>query len=228
MGIKQVLIRRVGIVLSLFFATLVNPGLAADKPVKIPGIDKPVSWINQAAAYQPTATGIQIVAGEKTDKYIAPDYSYSIDNAPRAVFDADKDFVFSAVIQHPFENKWDGGALVLEADKDNWIKFCFEKDYTGAKRVVSVVTKGISDDANSIDLPSDTAHFKIAKKTDAVYLYVAKSPNNWFLVRAINFKFNQPLKLGLLAQSPEGKTNTVNFSDVKYSAVTIKDFWVGE
>ncbi len=228
MSMKRVVIHRMLMGLSLVLATLVNASLAADQPLKLPGINKSHSWINAAAAYHPTDTGIQIVAGEKTDKYIAPDYSYSIDNAPRLVFEADKDFVFSAIIQHPFNNKWDGGALILEADKENWIKFCFEKDYTGAKRVVSVVTKGISDDANSIELPGDKAHFKMAKKADTVYLYVATTGNDWFLVRAINFKFNNSLKLGLLAQSPEGKTNTVTFSNVKYSAVTIKDFWVGE
>jgi uncharacterized protein len=205
-----------------------HPSLAGDDSLRIPGVEKPLSWLNLPSSYSATDTGIEIVAGEKTDKYIAPDYSYAIDNAPRVVFDADKDFVFSANIQHPFTNKWDGGSIVLEADRDNWIKFCFEKDYTGAKRVVSVVTKGISDDANSIELTRDSARFKMAKKGDTVYLYVGKSEKDWFLVRAINFKYAKSLKLGLLAQSPEGKTNKVIFTNVQYSAKTIKDFWTGE
>lgn len=214
--------------LLLCFVVSPNLSFAAENATKIPGIEKAISWVNKPLKYHATDTGIQIVAGEKTDKYIAPDYSYTFDSAPRALFDSDKDFVFSTAIQHSFDNKWDGGAIILEADKDNWIKFCFEKDYTGAKRVVSVVTKGISDDANSIEIAKNTAYFKMAKKEDTVYLYVSETGKSWYLVRAINFKFNKVLKLGLLAQSPEGKANTVSFSNIKYSATTIKDFWVGE
>lgn len=229
-NIKHLYARQLTASFILGVSLFTNVVFADEKLLKIPGVEKNVSWINQAhvASYHTTENGIQIVAGEKTDKYIAPDYSYTFDNAPRFVFDADKNFVFSVAIQHQFVNKWDGGAIILEADKDNWIKFCFEKDYTGAKRVVSVVTKGISDDANSIELPQNIAYYKMAKKEDTVYLYASKSGKEWYLVRAINFKYNKTLKLGLLAQSPEGKSNTVNFSDVKYSAITIKDFWTGE
>lgn len=227
-NIKHLYARQLAVSLIFGLSLFTNVSFADEKPLKIPGVEKNAAWINQATSYHATETGIRIVAGEKTDKYIAPDYSYTFDNAPRLVFEADRDFVFSTAIQHPFENKWDGGAIILEADKDNWIKFCFEKDYTGAKRVVSVVTKGISDDANSIELAQNTAYYKMAKKEDTVYLYVSKSGKEWYLVRAINFKYNKTLKLGLLAQSPEGKSNTVNFSDVKYSATTIKDFWSGE
>lgn len=220
--------RQLAYIFVLSFSVLPYLSFAADKPLKIPGIEKNISWVNKPQEYYVTDNGIQIIAGEKTDMYIAPDYSYAIDSAPRALFDSDKDFIFSTAIQHSFANKWDGGAIVLEADKDNWIKFCFEKDYTGAKRVVSVVTKGISDDANSIEFSQNIAHYKMAKKEDTVYLYVSKTGKDWYLVRAINFKFNKVLKLGLLAQSPEGKVNAVSFSNVKYSASTIKDFWVGE
>lgn len=220
--------RQLACIFVLVFILLPYLSFATDKPLKIPGIEKNISWVNKPKEFNTKDTGIQIIAGEKTDKYIAPDYSYTFDSAPRALFDSDRNFIFSTAIQHSFENKWDGGAIILEADKDNWIKFCFEKDYTGAKRVVSVVTKGISDDANSIEFSQNIAYYKMAKKEDTVYLYVSSTGKDWYLVRAINFKFDKVLKLGLLAQSPEGKANSVSFTNVKYSASTIKDFWVGE
>jgi Uncharacterized conserved protein len=70
-----------------------------------------------------------------------PNVTYNTDNAPKLLFRPDNNFVLIASIEHSFSSKWDGGAIVLMQDSLNWIKFCFEKDYTGAKRVVSVVTK---------------------------------------------------------------------------------------
>ncbi len=202
--------------------------MAEQAPIKIPGIQKMGHWVNPSASFESSKDGIVITASEKTDKYIAADGSYSSDNANRLLFDADANFIFSALISHPFASKWDGGALVLEGDSQNWIKFCFEKDYTGARRVVSVVTKGISDDCNSIEFDQNRAYFQMAKKGDVVFLYTSKTGKEWYLVRVLNFKFNGPIRIGFLAQSPEGKTNKVSFTNIKYQPVPVKDFWKGE
>ncbi|MEI7812807.1 MAG: hypothetical protein WCJ01_10340 [Ignavibacteria bacterium] len=54
----------------------------------------------------------------------------------------------SGNFEHSFINQRDGGVIVIKSNSLNWIKFCFGKDYTGAERVVSIVTKNISDDCN--------------------------------------------------------------------------------
>lgn len=82
----------------------------------------------------------------KSDMYRDPNVTYNTDNAPKLLFRPDADFIFTTSIEHAFANKWDAGAIVLKQDSLNWVKFCFERDYTGANRVVSVVTKDISDD----------------------------------------------------------------------------------
>jgi hypothetical protein len=103
------------------------------------------------------------------------------------------------------------GAIVLKADSLNWIKFCFEKDYTGQKRVVSVVTKGISDDCNSAASTANTIYYKIAKAGNVITLYYSAEGRNWFL-----------------AQSPTGQHCTVLFSDIHYSTRKIGDPYLGE
>ena len=89
----------------------------------------------------------------------------------KLLFKADENFILSASIEHSFTNKWDGGAIVIKSDSLNWIKFCFEKDYTGAKRVVSVVTKNISDDCNSVGINSNKVFYKVAKADNVITLY---------------------------------------------------------
>src|SRR6516165_10219668 len=115
-------------------------------------------WENHPKKFVIVKDTLEISAGGKTDMFRDPNVTYNTDNAPKLMFYSDEDFVMTASIEHVFANKWDGGALVLIQDSLNWIKFCFEKDYTGAHRVVSVVTKNISDDCNSIEMQKNKVY----------------------------------------------------------------------
>lgn len=198
------------------------------KSISLPGIPFPCYWENEPKSFSTKENGFQISSGPKTDMFRDPNATYNTDNAPKVLFQPDSNFVLSASIEHTFESKWDGGAIVLKADSANWIKFCFEKDYTGAHRVVSVVTKNISDDCNSIAVNSNSISFKIAKAGKVITLYASQDGRQWLLIRHLQFESAKPLKLGFLAQSPTGETCTVNFSAVRYEAKTIKDPYTGE
>lgn len=179
--------------------------------LKLPSIPYNLFWENKPLSYTVAGKGIIITAGEKTDMFRDPNVTYNTDNAPKLFFHADSDFVFSASIEHSFSNKWDGGALFIKQDSLNWVKFCFEKDYTGARRVVSVVTKNISDDCNSVEIKTNKVFFKIAKANNVVTLYYSLEGSKWFLVRHLQFDLHQPLQVGFLAQSPTGKFCKVSF-----------------
>jgi len=171
---------------------------------------------------------IVMIAGPKTDMFRDPNVTYNTDNAPKILFQADDNFVLTAAIEHRFTSKWDGGALVLKRDSLNWIKFCFEKDYTGAKRVVSVVTKNISDDCNSVEIKSNTVFYKMAKADNVITLYYSLDGLKWFLVRHLQFDTMNGFKVGFLAQSPTGKRCEVKFSHISYEVKKIKDPYIGE
>src|SRR6266700_4666755 len=131
--------------------------------LRINPIPHELFWENAPKKISVEPDRIVITAGEKTDMFRDPNVTYNTDNAPKLLFKADDNFVFTTAIEHSFINKWDGGAIVIKKDSLNWIKFCFEKDYTGAKRVVSVVTKNISDDCNSVEINTNKVFYKVAK-----------------------------------------------------------------
>jgi regulation of enolase protein 1 (concanavalin A-like superfamily) len=110
----------------------------------------------------------------------------------------------------------------------NWVKCCFEKDYTGARRIVTVVTKGISDDCNSVKLTKNKVYFKVAKAANVITIYYSETGSKWYLIRHFTFDSSQNLQVGLLAQSPTGKDCQVKFSDLKYLVKKIKDPYVGQ
>jgi uncharacterized protein len=194
----------------------------------ISSIPHKLYWENQANKCSIQNNSLTIHAGEKTDMFRDPNVAYNTDNAPKLLFQADEDFTLSASIEHGFFNKWDGGAIVIKSDSLNWVKFCFEKDYTGARRVVSVVTKNISDDCNSIEISSSKVFYKVAKAGNVITLYYSINGLKWFLIRHFQFDAKPLFSVGFLAQSPTGKKCIVKFANIKYAKKKIKDPYIGE
>jgi regulation of enolase protein 1 (concanavalin A-like superfamily) len=217
--------------------TLLAAGIAASVPgygnayaqeVRVEGIPRPMRWENSPKSFTAQGNSLVITAGEKTDMFRDPNVTYNTDNAPKLMFRPDDDFVLTTAVEHAFENKWDGGAIVLKQDSLHWVKFCYEKDYTGARRVVSVVTRDISDDCNSVSYTSNRTWFKIAKAGNVITLYCGENGRDWFLVRHLQFDTKPGFQVGFLAQSPTGKSCTVTFSNIRYEARKIKDPYLGE
>lgn len=196
--------------------------------IKIEGIPYLLKWENQPQEYTIEKGAVTIIAGEKTDMFRDPNVTYNTDNAPKLLFYADPNFVLTTSIEHDFANKWDGGAIVLIQDSLNWVKFCFERDYTGARRVVSVVTKNISDDCNSVEINRNKVYYKVAKADNVITLYYSVNGTKWFLVRHFQFDTTKTLQVGFLAQSPTGKSCKVKFQNISYSPKKVKDPYLGE
>lgn len=200
----------------------------AQDSLRIRSIPFSLHWENKPQSYKLANNGLTIVAGAKTDMFRDPNVTYNTDNAPKLLFTPDSSFIFSTGIQHNFTSKWDGGAIVIIEDSLNWIKFCFEKDYTGTRRVVSVVTKDISDDCNSVAISGNLVYYKVAKADNVITLYYSLDNKKWFLVRHLQFNNKKPLMIGFLSQSPTGKQCTVQFSNIRYQAKKISDPYIGE
>jgi uncharacterized protein len=181
------------------------------REVFLKSIPYKLTWENSPLSFTDSGDELVIEAGEKTDMFRDPNALYNTDNAPKVLFLPDSNFILMASIAHGFSSKWDGGAIVLKADSANWIKFCYEKDYTGARRVVSVVTKNISDDCNSVALNSNTVHFKVAKAGKVITLYYSTDRKSWMLVRHFQFESPKPILVGLWLSPPQEKAARSHF-----------------
>src|ERR1051326_7033625 len=209
---------------------LFNFTLVAQKndSVRINTIPHQLFWENSPEKLLTDNNKLVITAGPKTDMFRDPNVTYNTDNAPKLLFKADNNFVLTVAIEHSFTSKWDGGAIVIRQDSLNWIKFCFEKDYTGKRRVVSVVTKNISDDCNSVEIRANKVFYKLAKADNLITLYYSIDGTKWFLVRHLQFDTTTGFKVGFLAQSPTDKECEVKFSNITYKAKKITDPYTGE
>jgi len=201
-----------------FAATLVpaKPGSQTSDSLSLNAIPQKLFWEKHPLKFSNFGDSLIIEAPGGTDIYRDSYGYYSPNKAPRLLFQADSNFILTVDVRHAFSDEWNAGGILLEADSTHWIKFCFEKDYKGAHRIVSVVTDDYSDDCNAVALPTNGAFLKLAKAGDVIILYYSQDGSTWYMARRLRYVFTSPLLVGFLAQAPGARSNAVHFSQIRY------------
>ncbi len=215
---------------ALWGRALVESGLLP-VPLVLPASPWPVALENPAAECRVTAPNVlELTAPAKTDLFVAPNGKGARDRSPRVVFQPDGPFLLTAKITPEFRTKWDAGVLLLYSDATHFAKFCYEMDYRGTPRVVSVVANGTGDDCNSMPVPEGSVYCRIAGSVpgDTFAFYTSTDGREWYLVRTFRLTQTTNLRAGFSAQSPEGEGCRVRFSEIAIERRAPKDFWSGE
>ena len=74
------------------------------------------------------------------------------------------------------------------ADEHHWAKLSFELSPAKQPTLVTVVTRGLSDDCNSVPISGDTVHLQIAKSGPAYVFYFSSDAKNWQVLRVLDRK----------------------------------------
>jgi regulation of enolase protein 1 (concanavalin A-like superfamily) len=143
--------------------------------------------------------------------------------APALVGDIAGDFVLSARVRVAFASDFDAGVLVLHREERAWAKLCFEYSPDGEPMVVSVVTRGVSDDANSFVVDGDTVWLRIARMGPHFAFHASTDGERWRFVR--HFALDEPERYaaGFEAQSPVGQGCRVRFDEIHLEQRTLGD-----
>jgi regulation of enolase protein 1 (concanavalin A-like superfamily) len=165
-----------------------------------------------------------------TDFYVNPAGADSTDaesllNAATLLgFPPAGDYQFSARVTVDFQSQYDAGVLMLWIDERTWAKFCFEFSPDAEPMVVSVVTRGLSDDANAFVVGERSVWLRVSR-IGSVYAYHASTDGKrWTLVRVFSLG-NEVAEhqVGFEAQSPTGEGCTVTFDDIRFTRQSLKD-----
>ena len=105
--------------------------------------------------------------------------------------------------------------------------FCFEYSPDGEPMVVSVVTRGVSDDCNSTVVDGRAVWLRIARRGHAVAFHASLDGRRWSFVRYFALEATDDLSVGFLAQSPTGKGCSVSFTEIAYEATRLVDLRSG-
>jgi uncharacterized protein len=193
-------------------------------------IPRRLQWQNRPLDWDPgDGTRLTITAPELTDLFIDPSGRGVTDNLARAMFaPPDPSFLLSARVAVDFASTYDAGVLLLMEKDDVWAKLCFEFSPQKEPTVVSVVTRGVSDDCNSAVINGREVFLRMAHTPEATSFHYSLDGRLWHMVRYFSLgRLNYP-KVGLASQSPTGKKCTSIFTEITYKAGVLKDRRNGE
>lgn len=188
-----------------------------------------LSWLNEPVRFQSGAPGtLSITAGKQTDFFVDPQNGKATGNAPLALFDAgDGDFMLSAHVRVDFVGTFDAGTLHVRIRDDLWGKLCLEYSPQRQPMVVSVVTRGRSDDCNSAVLTGAEAYLRICRRGPSFAFHYSLDGKLWHFVR--NFSLGvEPVQAGFSAQAPVGDGCTASFSEIRFVRATLTELRSGE
>ena len=134
------------------------------------------------------------------------------------------DFQFSARVSVDFRAQYDAGVLLLWIDEQHWAKFCFEFSPASQPMVVSVVTRGVSDDANAFVVNDRSVWLRLSRIDRSYVFHASIDATTWQLVRV--FSIGDSLtdhQVGFEVQSPTGDGCTVTFDSIRFSQQRLAD-----
>ncbi|WP_205326265.1 DUF1349 domain-containing protein [Glycomyces sp. YM15] len=196
--------------------------------VELPALPFPLDWEDalEPPSWQVTDTGLEATAAAGTDWYVyapAPALHAPADGARLLGLPPEGDWQFSARITVDFNGRYDAGTLFLLADEAHWSKLCFEYSPDEQGMVVSVVTRGVSDDANAWNVEGDTVWMRVSRIGAGFAFHASADGERWEFVRCFGFGVDTPVKAGFGVQAPEGQGCTVRFTEIAFKQETLAD-----
>ena len=194
--------------------------------VTVPPLPAPLSWDVAPASWQ-LDDALTIAAPPRTDLFRDPAGSEPQTAAPRLLGPVEGDFQLSARVTCTFDGAFDAGALLLWADEARWVKLALEVSPDGDPGVVSVVTDGLSDDANAFAVSGDAAWLRISRLGPSCALHARHDDERWRFVRHFPLASTSGLRAGFLAQSPAGEGATARFETIAFTPERLADLRSG-
>ncbi|MDX6450238.1 MAG: uncharacterized protein QOH16_287 [Gaiellaceae bacterium] len=162
-------------------------------------------------------TSIAFAAGPRTDVFTDPAGSEPKTDAPLLLGRPTGDFQLKARVSAPLAATFDAAALVVWASPAAWGKLALERSPQGEATIVSVVTRGVSDDANAFTVPEAAAWLRVARSGETVAFHASVDGLWWSLIRYFTFPGASGASAGFLVQSPTGEGLHGRFDEIDWT-----------
>jgi uncharacterized protein len=198
------------------------------EPLAIEALPFPLAWDPEPVESRTGPDSLHAVAAGDTDLFVDPGTRAEHLNAPRLLGHVEGDCTLAARVNVDFQATFDAGALLLWAGEPTWAKICFELSPGGDPTVVSVVTRGVSDDCNSFAVEGDGVWLRLARLGPAAAFHASPDGRRWELIRYFALAADEEPLLGFLVQSPRGEGCAAHFERISFAAGRLADIRSGE
>lgn len=168
-------------------------------------------------------TSITFAAGPLTDLFTDPGGGDPKADAPLLLGTATGDFQLRARVSAPLAATFDAAALVVWAAPTEWGKLALERSPQRESTVVSVVTRGVSDDANAFTVPEPFAWLRVGRSGETLAFHASLDGLWWSLIRLFTFPGAGAASAGFLVQSPTGGGLEGRFDEIEWRAGALGD-----
>jgi uncharacterized protein len=185
----------------------------------VPGVPFPLeSSGNPACQARVSGGSLTLISGAKSDLFIDPagEEGARPDAGRLTGLPGDVDFTLSARVTVGFGSVFDAGVLLLYLSERRWAKLCYELSPQRRPTVVTVVTRGTSDDGNSFETEAGPLWLRITRAGRAWAFHASQDGAWWRLVRYFTLGEASGARVGFLAQSPTGSGCTAVFDTLTY------------
>lgn len=192
-------------------------------------------WLNESAITKKDQR-IEILAPAQTDFFCGSGEDAcqegflpeSLCNAPYYYTEIEGDFVLQVKVSHEFQDIYDSASVMVMKDLKCWAKACFEMTDFGTHAVVSVVTKGDSDDANGCNLEGNSAWLRVCRVGNNFAFHYSTDGEQFYMMRFFHLPVDPTVKVGLLAQAPTGQGGLRVYENLTIEKKTAKNIRAGK
>lgn len=173
-------------------------------------------------AIETEAGAVVLTSGPRTDLFLDPAGDGSGPDAGRFLGEPPAgDFALRARVEVGFRSTFDAGVLIVHAGASVWAKLCFEFSPQGRPTVVTVVTRGLSDDSNSFEVEGTSVWLRMTRSGRAWAFHASTDGLWWRMVRYFALGEHEgglTARVGFMAQSPIGEGCRAVFDEIAFSA----------
>jgi len=202
--------------------------MSSSARVTIEPLPSQLRWLASPRAWRAGDRSLELSAGPATDLFIDPAGGAPHLSAPALVGEVDGDFLFSARVRPELASTFDAAVLLVYRGETSWAKLCLERSPQEEPTVVSVVTRGVSDDCNSFPVASGEVGLRIARLGDCFAFHASSDDGFWRLIRYFTLEGEGAVEIGFLAQSPTGEGCRARFEEIVYEKRRLGDLRNGE
>ncbi len=187
-----------------------------------------LAWEHPPVKWEPLAEGgIRVTVPARSDYFRDPAGVMVNDNAPFLWKQMTGGFVAQAHVRPAFNSTYDSGVLMARHDEQTWAKLCFEKTDFGTTAAVSVVTRGVSDDANGADITQPDLWLQIVRSGNIFALHYSLDSQAWRMVRIFSLPAPETIRVGVVTQCPIGPGTTVDLFSFTIDQRPVKNLRAG-
>lgn len=180
----------------------------------LPGLEQG-AWYGPTPAWrQLDADAVELTAPPRSDRFFDPVSGRRQADSPAWLVTTSAPATLVAHVKVAFRDTFDAAVLMVHERADTWAKLCFERAPDGRPTVVSVATRGTSDDANGWPLKGDGSWLRVSVLPVGYAFHASSDGQRWDLVRLFRLGNGAVRRVGLSVQAPVGEGCTAVFDSV--------------